>query len=274
MSKSLDNYLSKWALTSPEQLAETPTSFIYKVQFKQTKHILKLYKELGRIYESLGPAYLTICHGIGVVNVIQYDDNAALLEYIDGPELLSLVEDNQDDEATKIIAQTLNKIHDVKKPDDFFCDTLEERLSALFKYNEKDTPDIIKRGSIYARKRLTKQVEITLLHGDMHHKNVMHHKDRGWIALDPNCMTGDRAYDCANTLHNPKNMTDLTENKDRLFLQAKILGTNMNIDPQRIIDYAYIHGCISSCWTKMDEGYYGENVLKTSAILEPYISEG
>lgn len=273
MQKLLNDYLNKWALTAPKQLAETPTSFIYKVQLNQTTHILKLYKDLGRIYEVLGPPYLNICHGNGVVNIIQYDDGAALLEYIDGPELLSLVDDGKDNEATEIIANTLNKIHSIKKPNDFSCDTLENRLSALFKYNDNETPDIVKRGAAYAKKRLTKQTEIQLLHGDMHHKNIMLHKNRGWIALDPNCMMGDRAYDCANTLHNPKDRTDLTEDKDRLFKQVDILGKIMNIDPQRILDYAYIHGCVSSCWTKMDEGYYGEDVLKTSAILEPYISE-
>ncbi len=47
----------------------------------------------------------------------------------------------------------------------------------------------------------------------------------------------------------------------------------MNIDPQRIIDYAYICGALSSCWTKQDDGEYGQDALNTSKILEPYISK-
>ena len=47
----------------------------------------------------------------------------------------------------------------------------------------------------------------------------------------------------------------------------------MDIDPQRIIDYAYIHGALSSCWTKEDDGAYGQDAIETSLILEKHISK-
>jgi streptomycin 6-kinase len=50
-----------------------------------------------------------------------------------------------------------------------------------------------------------------------------------------------------------------------------LLVEELGIDSQRIINYAYIYGCLSSCWSLDDKGNYGENALKTSALLEPLV---
>lgn len=272
MQDLLEQYLDRWNFINPDIIDKTPTSHVYKVQKDGQPCVLKLYTELGRIHEAKGPEFLKLCNPDSVVGVIEYDDGAALLEYIDGEELVTLVDNNKDEQATRIIAQTLNKIHSSRVPDNHNFKSLEEHMSAIFRHAESDSPDIIKEAALFARELLDSQQEICLLHADMHHKNVMHHTQRGWLALDPQCAVGDRAYDCANTLHNPNKRVDLTENDERLIGQAAILGQEMNIKPQRIIDFAYVHGCLSACWTKEDNGYYGEDALNTSSILKKYIS--
>ena len=41
-----------------------------------------------------------------------------------------------------------------------------------------------------------------LVHGDLHHQNVLH-SDRGWLAIDPKPMRGEREYDVPSVLWNP-----------------------------------------------------------------------
>lgn len=272
MQDLLEEYLDHWDLSNPEIIEETPTSHVYKVEKDGQPCVLKLYTALGREHEATGPEFLKICDPDSVVGVIEHDEGAALLEYIDGEELVILVQSNKDEQATRIIAQTLNKIHRSPIPANHNFKSLEEHMSAIFRHAELDAPDIIKQVAPFARKLLDNQREICLLHADMHHKNIMHHAERGWLALDPQCAVGDRAYDCANTLHNPNKSAHLTENDERLIGQAAIMGQEMDIKPQRIIDFAYVHGCLSACWTKEDDGYYGEDALNTSRILEKYIS--
>jgi streptomycin 6-kinase len=269
----IKDYSTRWSLTDLSLIEKTATSHLYKAKKENQDCVLKLYTELGRKHEAIGPVWLIACQkSAAVVDVIEYDDGACLLDYIDGVELKSLIDDNKDDDATKIIAQTLQKIHTTRIPQNHGFKTFDDQFDALINH-AKDAPNIILRAKKFLGNLPTHPDETRLLHGDTHHKNIMHHSIKGWIMLDPQALVGDRAYDCANTLHNPHQMPHLTEDKDRLLKQAHILGTTLNIDPQRIIDYAYIHGCLSSCWSKMDDGDYCPLSLKTSQILEEFISK-
>ncbi len=272
MDALLQKYQTQWSLNDPSLIAKTNTSHVYKVSYNDKIAVLKIYTESGRVHEAIGPKFLEQCHGNGVIDVYEFNNEVCLLYYVDGEELLSLVDNGKDEEATLIIAQTLNKIHKTHVPKTHPYKNLEHHMRRLFEYTQEDhSPDIVKRAAQFAKKVIQKQIEISMLHGDMHHKNVMLDSQKGWLALDPQCVVGDRAYDCANTLHNPS--PPLQHDEKRLLKQTQILGAEMDIDPQRIIDYAYIHGALSSCWTKEDDGEYGQDALKTSEILEPHISE-
>lgn len=87
-----------------------------------------------------------------------------------------------------------------------------------------------------------------LLHGDIHHENIRHHKGRGWLAIDPKGLLGERAYDAANTLCNPHSMSELVQNRDRLLRQAGIMAAAMNVNHDRLLSYAFAHACLAACW--------------------------
>jgi len=271
MSENLDHYLKLWNVSDPDLIATTNTSFVYKVNKGDELRVLKLYKDAGKEDEAIGPPFLSSCQGNGAVGVYEYDDKAALIEFIDGPQVKTLVEQGRDEEATRIIGQTLAKIHQNPVPKSHSFELLEHRVRKLFVYATADAPDIIKRAAAFAPELLENQTDISLVHGDMHHENVLLHETRGWLAIDPKGIVGDRAYDCANTLYNPLGRPDLTQNKGRLLKQVHLLSEELGIDPQRIINYAYVYGCLSSCWSLEDDGQYGEEVLKTSALLEPLV---
>jgi len=262
-----------WDLMHPEKVAATPTSYIYKVHYQNHPAILKIYTDLGRNCESDAPYFFEPCSGHNVPRIFQFNDDAMLMEYINGPVLKEWIIQRKDEEATRIIGKTLSQLHSVPQKFTYNFETLETRFKALFAHAKRDVPDILKRAASFARTLLKNQKEIKLLHGDMHHDNVMQNNSL-WLAIDPQPLIGDRAYDCANTLHNPHQMPELTEDKERLLKQSQILGDIMMIDPQRIIDYAFVHGCLSACWSYDDDGEsFSENLsLRTSAILEPYVN--
>ena len=45
--------------------------------------------------------------------------------------------------------------------------------------------------------------EVGPLHGDLHHDNVLDFGSRGWLAIDPNRLLGERDFDFANIFTNP-----------------------------------------------------------------------
>ncbi len=42
-----------------------------------------------------------------------------------------------------------------------------------------------------------------MLHGDIHHDNILDFGSRGWLAIDPNRLIGERGFDYANLFCNP-----------------------------------------------------------------------
>lgn len=271
--KTPDYFQTLWGISAVDKITETPTSHLYKAQHNAQTCVLKIYTAHGKKCEADSGPFLQHINGNGCVNVIQGNEDALLLEYIDGNTLQPLILDGRDKEATEIIAATLHKIHSAPLPSQSFP-TLNDRFESLFLHEQKGAPDIINHGAHLARQALKENHPQTLLHGDMHHENIMQCSNQGWVAIDPQPCIGDPAYDCANTLHNPHQMFHLTEDKDRLLMQANIFGDRMGIDPQRIINYAFIHGCLSACWAFDDDGESFENSpsIRTSETLKNYIT--
>jgi len=50
---------------------------------------------------------------------------------------------------------------------------------------------------------LAPQIEVRPLHGDLHHDNVLDGGARGWLAIDPKRLLGDRAFDYTVLFCNP-----------------------------------------------------------------------
>ncbi|MBA2518533.1 MAG: phosphotransferase, partial [Chloroflexia bacterium] len=50
---------------------------------------------------------------------------------------------------------------------------------------------------------LASQAEPVLLHGDLHHDNILSRRDGVWLAIDPKGVTGEPAYEIGAFLRNP-----------------------------------------------------------------------
>lgn len=268
----MEYYISHWNLSNLQKITETPTSHIYTSTHNNKKCILKVYTEHGKKCESTAIDFLKIQDQNAVVSVLNANSDAILLNYLPGPSLKSLVLDGKDNEVTKIISGILNRIHKIEIPKNHKFELLERRYRSLMN-PLGDIPPIIGRAQKFASHLLANQSDVCLLHGDIHHENIIQDEKGAWIAIDPQPLIGPRAYDCVNALHNPHKMPQLTENTSRLLQQTDTLSQIMGIDRQSIINYAFVYGCLSACWSMEDDGesYADSPALRTSAMLEPYV---
>jgi streptomycin 6-kinase len=51
---------------------------------------------------------------------------------------------------------------------------------------------------------LATQRDVVVLHGDMHHENILKFSSRGWLAIDPKGLVGERGFDYANIFCKPR----------------------------------------------------------------------
>jgi len=274
MTENLTHYLKAWNLSGPEALATTVTSHVYIVNVGGTRAVLKLLTDIGD-EEKTGAIALRYFDGHGAVRLLRSDDQAQLLEYADGDNLVSMVKRGDDEQAAGIIAEVLNQLHSTpEKPPLDGLVSLNRWFKFLFDKAEDDRKaginSIFIRAATHARHLLANPQNVRVLHGDIHHENIRYRDGRGWLAFDPKGLVGERTYDAANTLCNPMNMPELVENETRILTIASILAQKMGIELDRMLSFLYIYTCLSASWTISDGGS-GQEAINIANIVEPYV---
>ncbi|MDZ7928401.1 MAG: aminoglycoside phosphotransferase family protein [Agrobacterium sp.] len=107
--------------------------------------------------------------------------------------------------------------------------------------------------SSLAETLLANQKNIRPLHGDLHHDNIISGGPRGWLAIDPQGLVGDPAYDVANTFGNPLNALPDIVDPERIGILSRTFSRALNCPEDKILHYAIAHAGLSICWSLDDE---------------------
>jgi len=273
-SNKLNHYLAAWELSDPQLLTQTMTSHIYTVTHGSETFILKLLSP-SETEEQRGALSLRYFDGHGAVRLLRYDEGAQLMEYAAGDQLVTLVERDEDERATRIIAQVISQVHSVPQgaPHDGLV-PLDRWFGALFAKAAADRQagieSIYVRSAALTERLLADQRDIRALHGDIQHYNIRQ-SPRGWLAFDPKGLVGERTYDCANTLCNPV-MPELVHNETRLLTNAAILADMLALDPWRVLAFTYAYACLNaSWWLQLGGSDIVRWALNVAEIIEPHI---
>jgi len=267
-AERLERYCALWGLAEPTLIAETVTSKVYTVGAGGERVILKLLTPVGEQDESSGAVALRCWDGSGAVRLLKADSQAHLLEYAAGEDLIGMVKNGDDDQATTIIADVLNRMHSV--PMGAAADgliLLRRWFRDLLVYAGEEP--VLRRGAAVAERLLNAPQQIAVLHGDIHHENIRHHAARGWLAFDPKGLIGERAFDAANTLCNPLDRPELVEDEATLMRRVEILARVTGIEAGRILAFGFAYFCLSACWL-LGDGLDADHELKMASLIEPH----
>jgi streptomycin 6-kinase len=134
-------------------------------------------------------------NGNGAVELLATDANAIVLERA-GETLRSLVSD--DVTATQVLCEVADRLHRHSPADLDGFPTLRKWFSSLF----ADTAPRFDQVRTIATELLDRFTSPVLLHGDLHHENVLDGGRRGWLAIDPKGIAGPREFDYCNIFTN------------------------------------------------------------------------
>jgi streptomycin 6-kinase len=273
----LRHYVQTWHLVAPHHLASTTTSHVYTVQHHGDTVILKLLTPVGQEDEQGAAAALTWFAGSGSIRLLRSDAHALLLEYVAGDTLTGLVATGHDDAATDIVADVMVQLYrPVESAVLPGLTPLPQRFRALFVRAQQEHAalgaSLFVDAAAVAHALLADQQEQCVLHGDLHHENMKYAPQRGWLALDPKGLMGERASDAANVVCNPVTLPGLVQSEARLVRQANRLAARLRISPQRLLAWGYAHACLAASWS-LEDGTEPQHWLRMAHVVRPYVSQ-
>jgi streptomycin 6-kinase len=194
------------------------------------------------------------CFNKGVPKIYWHDDehHAYLMECLaPGNSLKTLVKAGQDNSATRLLCHTIRDLqsHQQKKPDFPHLSELAESLSSL--KNHLDDKMLSKAESLF-HELTTDRVQDVLLHGDLHHDNVLS-SDTTWKVIDPHGYVGDPAFEVGAMIFNPRDCFPKEKSASQIIeRRLKILAEELPFDAKRIKAWAYCRTVLSIAWTFED----------------------
>lgn len=104
-----------------------------------------------------------------------------------------------------------------------------------------------------------------VLHGDLHHFNILRAERAGWLAIDPKGLAGDPCFDVCQFLRNPyPDSVPPAVNRRRLDRFCADLG----LDRERTKAWCLVHAVLDACWDFED----GNSWARTIAYAEQTLS--
>jgi streptomycin 6-kinase len=193
-------YLERWDLTPDGEPIISRGAQLLPVRHQGEPAMLKIATETE---ERFGGVLMAWWDGQGAARVLQHEEGALLLERAMGTRsLAALSACGEDDQATRILCDIIAQLHVPRaKP---LPDLIP--LTVWFRDLEpaaRAHGGPLVRAAETARDLLASPQDIVALHGDIHHDNVLDFGTRGWLAIDPKRLHGERGFDYANLFCNP-----------------------------------------------------------------------
>lgn len=252
-------WLSFLDLTPDGSPIATRGSRLLPVRHRGAPAMLKLSAE----EERFGAVLMEWWDCEGAARVLARQGAALLLERSEsGISLADLVRDGRDDEAARIACAVAARLHAprAKPPPE------PVPLQHWFRGLE---PAASTHGGILplcvatARGLLAEQQEVGVLHGDIHHGNILDFGARGWLAIDPKRLLGDRCFDYANLFCNPDHET--ATDPGRFARRVEVVAGAAGLERARLLRWILAWSGLSATWF-IEDGTSPETALAVAGL--------
>jgi streptomycin 6-kinase len=117
------------------------------------------------------------------------------------------------------------------------------------------------------------QTNRRLLHGDLHHYNVLHDRARGWLAIDPKGVVGELEYEIGAALRNPVERPDLFVDTVIIEKRVAYFASTLAIDAGRTLRWAFAQAVLAALWS-VEEGTdvdAGHPLIRLAEAMRPML---
>lgn len=219
--------------------------------------------------EAVGGRLLAAWNGSGAsATVFEVDDQAIVLDRAPtGRDLAALTRSGEDRAAVVILCSVMRSLHAAIPIDDPEFDpigglpSLDHWFRELLRFDtsgrngapgDPASAAFIARGRLTAMRLLaaTTARDTVVLHGDLHHMNVLEFASDEWRAIDPKGIVGHRGFEVGALFDNPdaRSATD-----DVLLVQrVEVVADRLDLLPGQVLDWVVARSALSAVWSLQD----------------------
>lgn len=264
-------WLARWGLVADGEAIRTHASHLLPVLRRSAPAMLKLPEVED---ERRGYLPLEYWNGDGAARLLARSENgeAMLIERATGKRSLAAMARSGakgDGEATAILCDAIAGLQKPRGPAPEGLIPLDIWFKDLFPAAAKHGGPLA-RAAAEASAPLPAQQEIMPLHADLHHDNVLDFETRGWLAIDPKAVIGDRAFEYTILFCDP----DLADPEPPVAVERRleIVLAKSGLERQRLLRWIIAWCGLSASWFMEDDDPLAEINLtilaKAAAALD------
>jgi streptomycin 6-kinase len=257
----------RWSL---KVLSPFPLSYNYvapAVRADGTEVVLKVGVPNSELLSEIEA--LRLFGGRGIAQLLEADSEQGvmLLERLMPGTPLSTMED--DEQATVIAARVMRELWRPVSVDHPFLTVADwaaglQKLRPHFGGTTGPFPfALVEQAERLFTDLLASMGEPVLLHGDLHHYNIVTAQRDPWLALDPKGIVGEREYEVCALLGNP----DRPLTARILARRIDLLADELGFDRQRLLGWGTAHAVLSAWWMAEDHGSVPEDALDFAEMM-------
>lgn len=251
--KRVEDLARNWGVVVERKL-ETQSSVIAFGTRGNQSVVLKVLRRPGDEWRC--GEVLDAFDGKGMVKVYQHIEGAVLLERLDpGTQLVDMVLNGRDEEATDILAEVMEKISHPRESSNAFT-TAEDWGKGFERYllsGDNQIPiSLVERGQQIYSELCSTQQGARLLHGDLQHYNILFDSTRGWLAIDPKGVVGEIEYEIGASLRNPYPRPELFASTRTIERRLKRFEEKLTLNFGRALAWGFAQSVLSAIWSVED----------------------
>lgn len=224
-----------------------------------TPAVLKLGVPTGDSLRTEAPA-LRAFAGRGAVRLVRadLDRGALLLERAEPGRRLRDLVPARDTEATAAVAGVARRLGRAPPPDATpgmpDVATLSDAFDAYLAVHGDSGPlpsELVARAGGLMRELCAAATERVVLHGDLHHDNILSATREPWLAIDPHGVVGDPGYEVGSLLYNPD--PDDRDEALTALVPARVeqLADALAMPVERVVAWGFVKAVLSDVWTAL-----------------------
>jgi streptomycin 6-kinase len=261
----------RWSFQVQEPF-ELSFNFVAPAMFKDgSSVVLKLSVPNPEYTHELEALKLFKHHNRNMVRLLDSDSEKGImiLERLLPGEMLASIED--DEQATRIASRVMKNLW-IPARKDSPLPTIESREKSLLEISKNYPNGIgpISHSLLEEARVIFKQANDTakenyVLHGDLHHYNMLSNETDSWMIIDPKGLIGEREYDIIQFLMNKLPDGDfmkLIEKRIDIFLEE------IGLNKERILMWGVCHSILSTAWSVNDEGEYDLKFFQSISVFK------